>query len=442
MIEIFAIGGYSEIGRNMTALRTSSGTVILDSGLWLEKVIEYEDGNISELSTEKLWEMEAIPDDREFFKKYGGEVKALLCTHAHLDHCGAIPMIVPKYQVPVIATPFTIEVIKKLFEDRRSGYDKLIKLNPGSSYDLGDGMKVHFIYATHSTPQTVIICLETKDGRIIYANDFKFDEYPALGKRTDYEKLRKFGKKGVKLLISDSTRIDRESRTHSESLVREMLRDILFWVESKGNLIILTTFSSHIARIKTIIELVRRIGREPILAGRSLASYVECAERIKLVNFSKENKVVGYRNEVNKVLKKINKERGKYALICTGNQGEPNSVLVRIAADETPLKLRENDIVVFCSEVIPSPINQANRADLERKLRNKRVRIFKDVHVSGHAYKEDHRALLQMLKPQNYLPTHGTLQKIAKAVELANELGYELGKSVHILQNSQRLVIE
>ncbi len=442
MIEVFAIGGYSEIGRNMSALRTRGGTVILDAGLWLEKVIEYENGNISELSTEKLWEMEAIPDDREFFKKYGNEVKALICTHAHLDHCGAIPMIAPKYNVPVIATPFTIEVIKKLFEDRGSGYDKLIRLNPGSSYDLGDGIKVHFIYATHSTPQTVIVCIETKDGRVIYANDFKFDEYPALGKRTDYEKLKKFGKEGVKLLISDSTRIDRESRTHSESLVREMLKDILFWVESKGNLIILTTFSSHIARIKTMIELVRRIGREPILAGRSLANYVECAERVRLVNFSKENKVLGYRNEVNKVLKKINKDRGKYALICTGNQGEPNSVLVRIASDETPLKLRENDIVVFCSEVIPSPINQANRSELERRLRNKKVRIFKDVHVSGHAYKEDHRALLQMLRPQHYLPTHGTLQKIAKAIELANELDYELGKSAHILQNSQKLVIK
>jgi ribonuclease J len=133
------------------------------------------------------------------------------------------------------------------------------------------------------------------------------------------------------------------------------------------------------------------------------------------------------------------KGRDQFLIITTGHQGEPNSMLVGVVNGDMPFKLNPSDVVVFCSETIPSPVNQANRSVLEKKLRSLNVRIFKDIHVSGHASKEDLREFIKMIKPENYIPTHGGLIKLSTAVQLANELGYELGKSVHLMQNGQEL---
>jgi ribonuclease J len=439
-MEIFAIGGYSEIGKNMTAVRVGEEVIILDMGVWLEKITAYENGDALKLSREELLRIEAIPDDRLFFKKFGRKVKAILCTHAHLDHLGAIPKLAPRYKAPIIATPYTIEVLQRLSREKGVLPNKLIKLNPGSSYKISDGIEAEFIYATHSTPQTVMIALHTQEGTLLYANDFKFDEYPLLGKRTDYTRLRKLGKDGVLALISDTTRIGRESKTHSETIVRDMLKDILFWVENKGKAIFLTTFSSHIARINLVVDLTLEMGRRPILLGRSLANYVGAAESIGLVKISKRARICSYKKEIKSGLKEIEKVgRDNYLAIVTGNQGEPDSVLTRVADGRLPFEFLKEDQVIFACEVIPTPTNQANRAELERRLKNKQVRLFKDVHCSGHAAKEDHRDLLKIINPKHYLPCHGTLQKIACAIELARELGYRLGKDAHILQNGQEL---
>ncbi|MCW1303008.1 MAG: MBL fold metallo-hydrolase [Candidatus Nanoarchaeia archaeon] len=422
----------------MTAIKVGDDTLLLDCGLWIEKVVEIEDGNISQMNVIELMEREAVPNDLDFFEKHGRSVKAIVCTHAHLDHCGAIPILANKYKAPIIATPFTIEVIQSLYEERGTEIPRFIRLNPGSSYRIASFL-IRFLHVTHSTPQTVMASIESKEGEILYANDFKFDDHPLLGKKTDYSGISE--RKGAKLLISDSTRIEREGRCYSESLVKEMLSDILEWVGSEEKLLILTTFSSHLARIRMMVEMLRKVKREPLLLGRSLATYIECAERINLINFPKYCKVLGEKEKIDKALKQVSHDPGKYAIICTGNQGEPRSVLFRIARDETPLKLSNEDVVIFCSEVIPSPINRAHRADLERRLRNKGVRIFKDVHVSGHAFREDHRWLLKTIGPKYYLPTHGGLDKIVHAVELAHELGYELNKDVFVLQNFQELKI-
>jgi len=428
----------------MTAVQYEDEIVILDAGLWIEKVMLYdgEEENAVNLPVEKLYDFEIIPDDRDFYKKHGKKVKAILVTHAHLDHSGAIPHIAPKYSCPVIATPFTIEVIKKVYRDVNKRPSRLVTLNPGSTYKVSKNIVVEFVYATHSTPQTVMIAVHTPDGIIVYANDWKFDEYPVLGRRTDYKRLRELGEEGVLALISDSTRINQESRTHSESIVYAMLKDVLFWVENKDKLIIVTTFASHIARINTLVNLAREMKRKPIILGRSMSNYISAAENVGLVRISKKASIFGRRKSVAQILKKIDKNRGEYLIICTGNQGEPNSVLSRIANGEYPMHLVKGDQVIFCSTVIPSPINQAQRAEIERKLRNQGVRIFKDVHTSGHASREDHRDLINILKPKHYIPTHGGMDKLASATELAVEMGYVYGKTTHIIQDGQELEIE
>jgi len=442
MLKIYAIGGYSQIGKNMTAVQYNDEIIVLDCGFWMEKIMSYEgEENAASLPVEALYQYEIVPDDRQFYKNHGKQVKAIFSTHAHLDHCAAIPALAGKYKCPVIATPFTIEVIKKLASERKEALPRLIKMKAGNMYEVSKNINVEFIHVTHSTIQTVIIAVHTPDGIIVYANDWRFDENPIIEKRTDYARLKKLKKKGVLALITDSTRIEDESKTFSESTVRSMFLDILPGVDTKENLLITTTFASHIERIKTILDIAKKINRKPVILGTSMSNYIRSAEKIGVVNFSKEAMIVRGEKNINRVMRRINKNRKDYLIICTGNQGEPNAVLTRISRNEFELNLLPKDAVIFSSKTIPSPINIAQRAELERKLKNKGVRIITDVHVSGHAGREDQREMIELLKPKHYIPTHGGMVKLASGVNLASEEGYELGKTSHILQDGQSIVL-
>lgn len=444
MIEIYAVGGYSEIGKNMTAIKYEDEVVIFDMGVHMDKIvqIEHEEGEPMKRSAKELIHIGALPNDDDVYKKWGKKVKAIAVTHAHLDHVGGIVKIADKYNAPLLMTPFTAEVLKNISDNEGIKLkSKVIRLNAGATFKVSDKLTIEFIYATHSTPQTVMIALHTPDGTIIYAVDWKFDEYPALGKRTDYDRLRELGNKGVLALISDSTRIEREMRTYSESYVREMFKDILFWTENTENAVFVATFSSHIARINMLVTMAREMGREPIILGRSMHNYISAAERAGIVKISEKAPVFGYKKQIAKILKDIEKDRKRYFVICTGGQGEPGSVLQRISTDEFKFRFQPEDQVIFSCSVIPTSTNVANRQVLEREIKNRRVRIFKDVHQSGHAAREDIRDMLKMTKPKHYFPTHGGIQKLASAVELARELDYTLGKTVHLMQDGQRQVI-
>jgi ribonuclease J len=348
-----------------------------------------------------------------------------------------------KYKCPIIVTPYTEGVLSNIIKNERIHFkSKVIRMNAGMEFKISKNLKIEFIYATHSTPQTVIIAVHTPEGPVVYANDWKFDEYPTLGKRTDYARLSELGKCGVLALISDSTRIDEERRTFSESLVKEMFKDILFWTENQDSAIFVATFASHVARINMLVGMAKEMGRKPVLLGRSMLNYVSAAERIGLVNVSKNAKILGYKQQIAKTLREIQKNRKKYFVICTGCQGEPNSVLTKIARDQFKFEFSPEDQVIFSSNVIPSEINKAHRAELERILKQKKVRIFTDVHVSGHGSKEDARDMLKILKPKHYVPSHGDLKKLAVGVELGKEMGYVLGKTVHLMQNGYRWVVE
>ncbi len=438
MLEVWAIGGYSQIGKNMTAIRIDDEVVILDMGLWMDKIVAHESEEPLKKSAEELIKIDAIPDDRLFFSLMKNKVKAIVISHAHLDHVGAVVKLAQKYRVPIIGTPFTIEVLRNLIKDQNPSFNgKLIKLNSGSTYRISENIELEFIHATHSTPQTVFIVLHTKYGPIFYANDWKFDQYPIIGKRINYKRLRQLGREGVTLYISDSTRIDERRRTYSETVVKDMLNDIFSWVD--GEAVFVTTFASHIARLSMLIKMARNMGREPVLLGRSMENYMKAAERAGIINVN--FKIEKESKKINKILGDAEKHRDKYMLITTGCQGEENAVLTRIADGRLNFNFMPDDQVIFSSSVIPTEVIKAHRQLLEDNLKRKHVRIFRDVHVSGHAGREDHREMLKMLQPQYYIPTHGGIDKIASAVDLATEMGYELGKDVFILQDGQRKVI-
>jgi ribonuclease J len=441
MIEIYAVGGYSGIGKNMTAIKYNNEVIIIDMGIDVSKIMDY-DGDASELSNNKLRELGVLPKDREVLKKLGPMVKAITCSHAHLDHLGAVAKISNDYSAPIIITPFSYEVLKNLEQNQKEKIkNKVIRLKPGKTFIVSKNFKIEFIYATHSTLQAVIIAIHTPEGVIIYTNDFKFDDNPTYGSKTNYDRLKMLGNQGVVALIDDCTRIDNPGRTFSESIVREMIKDLLLHLKSKKKLVVLTTFASHCIRINNIIEISKKMGRTPIILGRSMRNYLQASTNARLIDFSKA-KIVSYSNEVYEAFSRIKRAgKDKFLLVMTGNQGEPNSMLSRMAKDGLPLKFEQDDIVVFCSEVIPTPECIANRSNLEKNLRNKGVRIYLDFHASGHAAREDHRDLIKMVKPKYYIPGHGTPEKIKSGAKLAKEEGYK-PNNIKILQDGEKAILK
>jgi ribonuclease J len=427
-IEILAIGGYNEVGKNMTAIRVGQEVYIFDMGIHLENYIRYtEDEDIVKLTTQELIDAGAIPDDR-VLAQYGwkNKVKLIISTHAHLDHIGAIPFLARNYNAPVISTPFSVAVLKRILTDGRLTLKNPLKsLNVNSTYEASENVSVQFVNMTHSTPQTCMAVLRTPEGIIVYANDFKFDNYPTLGQKPNYQILEDIGKEKVLALIVDSTYSREAQKQPSEAVAKQMLKDVLLATDNENNLIVVTTFSSHIARIQSIVEMGKALNRKILFLGRSLAKYVEAAEELGIVSLSKNVQVVKYSNKVRKELKKIDpKKRGKYLLVVTGHQGEPKSILSRLANGQLGFELEEGDHIIFSSRVIPTETNRKNREILEGVLMQKKVRIFKDIHVSGHAAKEDLRDLVNLVKPHYIIPAHGDKKITHGMVTLAKEMEY------------------
>ncbi|MBU1136711.1 MAG: RNase J family beta-CASP ribonuclease [Nanoarchaeota archaeon] len=441
-MKIFTIGGYNEVGKNMTAVKINDDVVIFDCGLHLPPIVELEEQERT-MNEKRLRSIGALPEDTILDSlDLRRKVRAILIGHAHLDHVGAVPYIAQRYNADVYGTPFTMQVLKTLIKDEEVNFkNKIREVLPNSSFTI-KGKKnytAELINITHSTIQSTMMALHTPEGVVLYANDFKFDNAPQLGKKPNYEALKRIGKEGVKALVVESLYASEERKTPSEKIARGLLEDVLFATDNKNSGIIVTTFSSHIARLKSIVEFGKKLNRNVIFLGRSLHKYVSAAMQVKLCPFQNDILLVKYRKQVEAVLKKINKNKDKYLIVCTGHQGEPGSILDRIAKNETALDLSSRDQVIFSSKTIPSEINIANKGQLEKRLKKKGARIFNEVHVSGHAGREDLRDFINMIQPEHIIPAHGDLPKLSALAELAGEMGYKLGKTSHIMQNGQNI---
>jgi len=435
-IRLYAIGGYSEIGRNMTAIQYNSSIIIIDMGIHLPSVIKYKK-EFEDLTKKEMQELGAIPDD-SILEPFKDQVKAILIGHAHLDHCAAIPYLASKYNCPIYATPYTIEVIKKILKDKEIKIKNSLRaISPNQKIKITKNITAEFIHMTHSIPQTAMISIKTPKGIILYANDFKFDNSPVLGKPPNYEKLKKLKDK-VLLLIIDSLYADTPGKTPSEKVARELLKDVLLGTNNKGHAVLITTFSSHIARLKSILEFGLKLRRKVVFLGRSLNKYINAAEKINLVNFSRKAEVIGYRSKIRRKLKQIEKHgRSSYLIVCTGHQGEPDAVLAKIVNGIYKFKLYPGDHVIFSSSIIPNKENIEQRKKLDNKLKSLGIRIFTNVHSSGHAYREDLRDLIKIIKPKIIIPAHADLPKLKAFVELAQEEGYKKGKNILIIKEHQ-----
>jgi len=446
-MRIYTVGGFNEVGKNMTVVETSGDVFIFDMGLFLPPIVELEEKERNKKYTEKrLRGLGAVPEDT-LLDKLGlrNKVRAIFLGHAHLDHIGAVLYLAYRYNADIYGTPFTIEVLKIMLRDEAIILrNKLKIIQPNSSciiHGKNKKYQVDFINITHSTPQTSMICLHTNEGNVLYANDFKFDNSPILGKKPNYAKLKEVAKEGVKALVVDSLYSGSERKTPSEKIARGLLEDVMLTTNNENSGIIVTTFSSHIARLKSIVEFGKQLNREIVFVGRSLCKYVSAAKSADVCPFYRDIILLSYRKQVESFLKKVNKNRTHYLVVCTGHQGEPGSILDRMSKNELPFSFRSQDHIIFSSSVIPTPISVSNRSQLEKRLRRSGVRIFSDVHTSGHAGREDLRDFIQMIQAEHIIPAHGDLSKLTPMAELAEEMGYRLGKDVHIMQDTQELMV-
>lgn len=440
-IEIITIGGYDEVGRNMTAVRCGKEIVVFDMGLRLDQLMIHEDAEVENMHFLDLIAIKAIPDDT-VLQSVKGTVRAIVCSHGHLDHIGAIPKLAHRYNVPIIATPYATELIRQQIggEKKFTVPNKLVPLSAGQRFRISQHLELEFVHTQHSIIDTVTPVLHTPHGAIVYACDFKLDLTPVIGRPPDLERFRQLGKDGVLALIVESPYIHMPGRCPSERIARDLVRDTIASYEDDKHALIVSTFSSHISRVKTIAECADEIGRKPVLLGRSMEKYGVTAERMKYISFPKTTSVYGNRKVIDRMLLRMMKEgKEKFLPIVTGHQGEPGAMLTRLAHGETPYQLAKGDKVIFSAGIIPNPMNHGNRAAIEQGLRGAGARIFADLHVSGHAYREDHQEFIGLLHPQHIIPAHGDLKMTAAYAQFAHDLGYTLNSDVHLMMNGQRL---
>ncbi|MAH03254.1 ribonuclease J [Candidatus Pacearchaeota archaeon] len=447
-MEICTIGGFEEVGKNMTAVKTGEDVFIFDIGLHLPAVIELqgsENPKQQDRSEKDLRRVGAIPNDRILDKLgWRDKVRAIIISHAHLDHLGGIPYIAYRYpQAEIIGTPFTLSVLNSILRDDKIQIkNKIRPANPNSTQIVkgkSSNYKIDFIHTTHSTIQCTFPALHTKEGVFFYGLDMKFDNYPTLGNPPNYKKMRELGREGVKVLIIDGLYSRTEKKPGGEMVAKHLLEEAFSKARNKNSALFITTFSSHIERLNNIVEFGRKTNRKIVFLGRSLNKYVNSAIEVKLCPFRKKIMLLKYRNQINSFLKKVEKDRKRYLIVCTGHQAEENSILDRISKGKTPFNFKPGDNLIFSSSVIPTPVNILARERMDKRLRKQGVKIQVDVHVHGHGSREDLREQLDLVKPQHIIPSHGSIELISPMMELAKEFGYKPGETSHLTSNGKVL---
>lgn len=423
----------------MTAIEVDDSIVIIDMGYNMETVVQHDE-EIEEMTTTSTIDIGAIPDDSMIHDKKD-KVEAIVVGHGHLDHVGAVPKLAGSYDAPVIATPMTMSIAERMIEeDRKNLNNDLVKMEAGETYEITDDITLEFVDITHSIPGAVMTVLHTPDGTVVYSLDFRLDDEPVVGEPPDYDRLKELGDEGVELLIGDSTHVEDEEKGVSETSIKTQIDHIIDESYEEGGAVVATTFSSHVERLTSFLEA--NDGRRKVaFIGRSLKEYNRSAEELDLIDLD-DVKVVSWYDEVQDLLSQVAEERDEWLIICTGNQGEPRAALTRIAKGDYPFQLREGDHVIFSSRVIPTPLNEANRYQAEKHIKEAGARMYKNIHTSGHAKREDLRDLIRMLDPENILPAHGTTEKLASFVTLARDEDYTLNKDVFICENGNTLDVE
>jgi len=412
---VIALGGLGEIGKNMYVIETNNEILIIDAGVMFPE--------------DELLGIDYVIQDITYLKQNEKKIKGLFITHGHEDHIGGITFLLQSINIPKIYAPqIARDLIEKKLEDKNINYENIEVINE-KSFIKFKSMNVEFINTTHSIPDSFAIVIHTPAGIIMTTGDFKFDLTP-IGPMADIHKMAELGKKGVKLLMSDSTNALSSGFSKSESTVDEALGDIFSKVKSR---IIIATFASNIYRIKHIVETCKKNNRKIITFGRSMENAKEIALKNNLI---KDSTIFIDANAAR------NLKKEEICILCTGSQGEPLAALSRIAnGTHKQIQLLPDDIVVFSSSPIPG-----NRASINRiinKLYLKGVRVYTntelaDIHTSGHAKQEELKWMLRIIKPEYFMPVHGEYRMLKKHADLAVDCDIKK-ENVFIMRNGDVL---
>jgi ribonuclease J len=413
-LRIIPLGGLGEVGKNMTAYEFDEKIVVVDAGIMFPE--------------NDMLGIDYIIPDYAWLRDRASKVIGIIVTHGHEDHSGAIAHLARDIPAPVYATSLTRGLVEvKLARAGASGKVPLNTVAAGDSVDLGP-FTIEFFHVSHSIPDAVGLGISTKAGLVVHMSDFKFDQTPVDGWPTDYAKLAEFSKRGVDLLLSDSTNAERPGWTPSEMVIGPAFDKV--FTDADGRVII-ATFASLISRVQQVADAAVRHARKMALAGPSMIDNVRIARKL------------GYLNIEDSLLVPLDQALGmqahKVVIMCTGSQGEPASIVGRLSTGTNrQFDLKPGDTIVLSSHPIPG--NEETISKTINRLLRRGARVIYDgilpVHVSGHASQEEQKLLINLVKPRNFLPIHGELRQLRRHADLAEEVGIPKDK-VRVVENGQ-----
>ncbi len=423
ILRIIPLGGLGEIGLNLMLIEYCPDgddepvAIAIDCGLMFPEP--------------EMLGIDIVIPDFSYLREHQ-HLKAVIFTHGHEDHIGALPHLLREFNVPVYGTPFTLGLMHdKLAEHDLLNQTDLREIHPRESWQIGP-FTIEGIHVTHSIVDAVAFAISTPLGVIIHTGDFKLDQTPIDGKRPDLARFAEWGERGVLLLMSDSTNVERAGATPSESTLTRPLENLIAHASGK---VLVSTFASHVHRIRQVIELSLAQGRAVGVVGRSLVDNIEIARETGHLRIPADALI-----DVSKI---GDRDPRTVTLLTTGSQGEPLSALSRIAAGDHPqVKIRDGDMVVLSSRVIPG--NDRAIARLIDHLHRRGAEVYYEavacVHVSGHASRDELQLMLNLVRPRYFIPIHGEYRYLVRHCDLARGVGVD-PTGVFLLENGHVLEI-
>ncbi len=413
-LKVIPIGGLNEIGKNMTLLECDGQILIVDCGLSFPE--------------DEMYGIDIVIPDFTYLIENSEKIVGMVITHGHEDHIGAIPYLLKKLKLPIYGTRLTLGLVENKLKEHRITGD-LRTIEAGDKIKLGC-FDIETIRTTHSIADAICLAIDTPAGMVFHSGDFKIDYTPVDGEPIDFCRLAELGKRGVTLMLCDSTNALRPGFTASEKVVGETIENIFRTAKTR---IIIATFSSNVHRVQKIIENAVKVGRKVAISGRSMENVVALAIELGYLNIP-EGTLVDL-----KMIRNIPDD--KLVIITTGSQGEPMSALSRIAAGEhRSVKLKKGDMVVLSSTPVPG--NEKTVSNVVNKLFEKGAEVIysdiADIHVSGHACQEELKLLHSLIKPKFFMPVHGEYRHLIRHARLAEGLGMKK-ENIFILENGDIL---
>ncbi|MFQ5574569.1 MAG: ribonuclease J [Terriglobia bacterium] len=411
-LRLIPLGGVGEIGKNMMVVEFGDEMIVIDTGLMFPQ--------------EEMLGIDLVLPNFSYLKKHSDKLKAIVLTHGHEDHTGALPYVLKEVQAPVFGTKLTLGLVRNKLEDYGLKGDlRVVQAGDKLSFKH---FRVEFIQVCHSIPDGVGLAIHTPHGLIVHSGDFKLDRSPIDGRPTNINKFAALGRKKVLALLSDSTNAEQRGATREERAVGKVLKDI--FLESRGKVVV-ASFASHIHRIQQVINTARDTGRNVVVTGRSMLDNVKVASELGYLKVPDGLILDVYG------LKSHNPK--KLAVLCTGSQGEPLSALARMAShDHRWIKIKPGDTVIISAKAVPGnestvyrTINQLYKCGAEVYHHG-----ISDVHASGHATRDELKLLLESVKPKYFVPIHGEFRHQKHHADIAVEVGVPR-KNVFMLENGE-----